>query len=226
MFSSGEIGMNDGIVAMIIQWCLLCFIWMGSLDLPLRKSGLSRSHGLAVLAGFLLSSFVSWRLFFLPLEISISGAVLPLLSAGWMYARLAIERRRYLLLSACFIAFLLFALRKMIFFDPVLLIADELLLLPALTVATVIALTRSVTLQLFILLVSLPLSDVFYMLSFFQQVGHCRIGSGYAQDLLWSSIALWASVIFVWSGMKNRAAAICAALILQLKGKSKSHPDR
>ncbi|MFY0543037.1 YphA family membrane protein [Brevibacillus sp. H7] len=195
--------MNEGTLSLIIQWCLLCLIWMGSLDRPLTKVGLTRASLLAALTLSLVSSFVSWKLYFLPVQVSMSGAILPILSAGWLYVRFPRERRRLLLLAALLTAVLLTLFRMVLFKDPVLLVLDETTLIAIVTLVALFALTRDMRQQLFLLFLVLPLTDGLYMLQFLPQMERSEIGSEYAQDMLWSTFFLWGLALVAWSVVKK-----------------------
>lgn len=218
--------MNDGVVTLVIQWCFICLIWMGSLDRPLSRFSFSRRRALAVLSVCLVCSMVSWRLYFLPIEVNISGGILPLLLAGWMYAHLPEEKRRYLLISSFFLGFMLFFLRKILFWDPVLLVMDEMLLLPVVIVPAAIVVARNIVLQAFILLVSLPLSDTLFTLSQLGQAGSAKIGSEDAQDMLWVSLALWLLVISMWRLVEKGAIGLGGKWQPLSKWKAKKDTDR
>ncbi|GAA4709196.1 hypothetical protein [Brevibacillus fulvus] len=195
--------MNDGVLSLVIQWCLLCLVWMGSLDQPLRRISLSRKQMLAIVTAILLCSMVSWRLYFLPISVNISGALLPLLAAGWLYYLLPERRRRYLLVASCFIAMLLYFLRKLLFGDPVLLLLEEVVMVPVAVNAIALVMTRNSLYQLFLVMLAMPLSDAFYTLSFLGRGENPEIGGGYAQDLLWSSLVFWAAAALSWSTVRR-----------------------
>lgn len=218
--------MNDGILTLVIQWCFICLIWMGTLDRPLRQFSFSRAHALAVVTIFLLCSLVSWRLYFLPIEVNISGGILPLLLAGWIYTQLQQERRRYLLISSFFIGCMLLFLRKILFWDPVLLFTDEVLLLPLVIVFAAVILARTIVFQAFILLVSLTLSDALFALSQMKQAGSATIGTDYTQDMLWISLSLWVLVMSSLHIGKKGIVRLWSAIFPQLKWKSKTDTDR
>lgn len=84
--------MNEGTIALLIQWSLLCLVWMGSFDAQLREMNMERRRVLAVLCAFLICSFVSWKLFFAPIQVSLSGTLLPLLQV-WSSTRASPKRR-------------------------------------------------------------------------------------------------------------------------------------
>jgi hypothetical protein len=183
--------MNEGTLSMIIQWCFLCLIWMGSLDRPLFQAGIKRVSALTVLTLFLVCSFVSWKLYFLPVQVSISGALLPGLVAGWLYTGMSRGRRRLLLLAGLLTAVLLALFRMVLFRDPVLLVLDEPTLVAGVMLAALFTLTREIRQQLFLLFFVLPLADLLQVISFLPQMEFGDIGGEYAQDMLWASIALW-----------------------------------
>ncbi len=195
--------MNEGTLSLIIQWCLLCLIWMGSLDRPLLKMGVTRAAALSALSLFLVCSFVSWKLYFLPVEVSISGALLPALSAGWLYAGIPRQRRRMLLIAALLTAVLLSIFRLLLFKDPVLLVLDETSLIAGATLAALFTLTRDLRQQLCLLFLILPLTDGLHVLSFLPRLERGYIGSEYAQDMLWSTLMLWGGVLAVWGAAKK-----------------------
>lgn len=218
--------MNDGIVTMLIQWCLLCLIWMGNFDRALQRLGFTRRNALAALTVFFICTFVSWRLVFLPVQVNLSGALLPLLFAGWLYANLPQERRRYLVVIAFFLAFLFAFLRKLTVSDPVLLIADEVILFPLAAVTTIVTVSRNPVVQLFMIMVSLPVADALFATSFLHRADLAQLGSDYAQDLLWCTLALWGTVLVLWHWLKSGILALGGALFPQWTGKSKTHSDR
>jgi hypothetical protein len=190
--------MNEGTLAILIQWCLLCLVWMGSLDLLLRELKVSRKHVLAVLTVFLLSSFVVWPLSFAPVEISLTGTILPLILCGWLYRRLPHTRRRFHLLATVMIAWLLFWLRWAFFTDPIMLFWDEGVIIPVVALITVMIGNRQGMPQLFSLLFSVVLSDAIHALYFTRLSGTCVLGDGFAQDLIWSSFSLWCVLRVIW----------------------------
>ena len=196
--SPGEMDMNEGTVAMLIQWCTLCLVWMGSLDRLARALGMSRRRLLAVIAGFLLSSFANWTLAFAPVTVSVSGTLLPLLACAWLYGHLPYDKRRICLVAAGIVASFLFWLRWLFFNDPVLLVWDERVLLPAAAVILVMMVGRNPLPQLFALLLSQVLSDAIHAFFFWRWAKTCQLGSPYAQDLLWSGLSYWMLVCLVW----------------------------
>jgi hypothetical protein len=183
--------MNEGTLSLLIQWCLLCLLWMGSFDRPLLEMGTSRSVALSAMGLVLVCSFVNWSLYFLPVQVSISGWLLPVLYAGWLYGRLAGRRRRLVLIAAVVTGFLLFCLRLLFFYDPVLLVMDETVMIPLTALCALLALSRDATQQLFLLFVAFPLSDTLFSLRFLPEMERCEFGGEYARDLLWSTVSLW-----------------------------------
>jgi hypothetical protein len=204
--------MNDGILTLILQWCLLCLFWMGMFDRPLRKILLTRAQALALITLFLVCSFANWKLYFLPVVVNVSGTILPLLFSAWVWAVLPFDQRGYCILAALFTVFLLFAARMLLFWDPVLLVMDEQLLLTLMILCSLFILTREWRQQLFIILTALPLADALYTLSFLKKANQCLIGGGYAQDLLWITIPFWMAAALFWTilhkGIVNLRAII------------------
>lgn len=200
--------MNEGTITLLVQWCFLCLIWMGSFDGPLSGLGFTRSNALTLITVFLLCSFVSWRLYFLPIELTISGALLPSLLAGWLYTRLEKGRRRLYLISALLSGTLLCMFRILLFKDPVLLVLDERLLIPIGALVGLFALTRNVKQQLFFLLFVFLLADIMFTCSFLKKADRLVIGGDYAQDLLWSTLSLWSIGVFVWTLVRKGIALI------------------
>ena len=197
--------MNEGTLAMLIQWCMLCLVWMGSFDRLLRETGVSRKYLLAVITVFLVCSFASWKLSFAPVHISLAGTLLPLVSCGWLYTFLPPKKRRFHLLASIAMAWLLFWLRWVFFSDPVLLFSDERVLLPAAAVIMVLSVNRSTLQQLFSLLFSLEIAEVIHGFYFWKWSGSCVLGGEYAQDLLWSGLSLWSLLRLVWIAVKRMA---------------------
>jgi len=189
--------MNEGTIAILSQWSLLCLAWMGSMDAQLQELGIAPKRMLAVICSFLLCTFVSWKLYFAPIEVSLSGTVLPLIYSACLYARLHQPRRRLYLVGACATAVLLFWLRWLFFSDPILLFWDERVIVPAVGILSILAISRHGGAQLFQVMFSLPLADALYSLFEWKLSGSCRFGDDFAQDLLWSTISLWsiASVV-------------------------------
>ncbi|WP_400163806.1 YphA family membrane protein [Brevibacillus sp. TJ4] len=197
--------MNEGTLAMLIQWCMLCLVWMGSLDRLLREVGLSRRNVLAAMTVTLLCTFASWKLSFAPVQISLSGTLLPLVACGWLYTRVQPQKRRFHLIASIGIAWSLFWLRWVFFSDPVLLVWDERILLPTVAVIMVSLFTRSPLSQLFSLLFSLEIADTTHGFYFWKWSGACILGDEYAQDLLWSSLSGWSLYRLVWTVIKRMA---------------------
>lgn len=195
--------MNEGTLAILIQWCLLCLVWMGSVDRQLQELGLSRRRLLAVIGTFLICSFVSWKLYFAPIHVSLSGTLLPLIVSGWLYSRLSVHRRRLYLLAGSGTAILLFWLRWLFFTDPVLLFWDERVIVPAVGIVAIITISRHGLTQLFQMFFSLPLADALYSLYFWKLSGVCALGNEYAQDLLWSSASFWCIVAMTLSMIRR-----------------------
>lgn len=181
--------MNEGTIALLIQWSLLCLVWMGSMDAQLQEIGLQRKPVLAFIGSFLIGTFVSWKLYVAPVEVSLSGMLLPFAASVCLYTRLQ-QRRRLYLLGACATAILLFWLRWLFFTDPILLLWDEQLILPAAAILSILAMSRHLGAQLFQVMVSLPLADALYSLFMWKQSGTCRLGDDFSQDLLWSTVSL------------------------------------
>lgn len=190
--------MNEGTVAILIQWCLICLVWMGSFDLLLRELNLSRRRMLAILVAFLVCSFVSWTLAFAPVEISLSGTIMPLLFSGWLYVQIPAQRRRFHLFAAIVMAWILFWLRWIFFSDPILLFWDERIILPTVAIVAAVIINRRGVSQLFCLLLSIVLADAIYGLYFGKMSGTCQLGSEFAQDLIWSSLSFWFCFRVVW----------------------------
>ncbi|MFS0555521.1 hypothetical protein [Brevibacillus sp. 179-C9.3 HS] len=208
--------MNEGTVAILIQWSLLCFVWMGSFDLPLRNMRLERKQVLAVISAFLISSFVSWEMYFAPIQVSLSGTILPLIASIVLYTKLMPKIRRLYLLSALATAVLLFWLRWLFFTDPILLFWDEKVIVPTVCVSVILLMSRTSLGQLFQLMITLPLADAIHSLFFWRLSGSCYLGTEYAQDLMWSGISLWVLVSIVWFAIRR---------ILGRKETESSHSD-
>lgn len=189
-----ELIMNEGTIAILSQWSLLCLVWMGSMDAQLQEIGIAPKRMLAVICAFLICTFVSWKVYFAPVEISLSGALLPLLASGWLYYRLPHVRRRLYFLGACATAMLLFWLRWLFFTDPVLLFWEEGMIVPTAGFLSILAMSRNGVAQLFQVMFALPLADALHSLFFWKLSGSCVFGNEYAQDLLWSTISLWGLV--------------------------------
>ncbi|WP_240470130.1 hypothetical protein [Brevibacillus laterosporus] len=110
--------MNDGTIAMIVEWTLLCVVWMGLTDRFLHQMGWKRSTALLILTAFLVTSYSEWRLFLLPVEVNVSGMLLPLLLGGTLWYHLKKKRRKYMITSSILLAFALILLRKLFFLGP------------------------------------------------------------------------------------------------------------
>lgn len=195
--------MNEGTLAVLIQWCFLCLVWMGLYDRELTRWGMSRPSALAVVAAFLVCSFVSWKLSFLPsVQVYISGFLLPFLCAGWLYSRIPGRRKRlYLVIGGC-MGTLLFWFRWLLFTDPILAFWDVRWMLPACAFFAALTVSRSALIQLFLLLFALPISDLLYTVYEWRLAGFGQIGNEYAQDLLWSALSL---------------SAVCAAVLTLIR---------
>lgn len=191
--------MNEGTIAVLIQWSMLCFVWMGSFDSQLRDMKMERKRVLAAITVFLVCSFVSWEIYFAPIQVSLSGTILPLIASAVLYIKLMPGIRRLYLLSAMATAILLFWLRWLFFTDPILLIWDERVLVPAVGVITIFLMSRTARGQLFQLMLAMPLADAIHSLFFWKASGSCHLGTEFAQDLMWSGVSLWALVSFTWS---------------------------
>lgn len=184
--------MNEGTIALLSQWSLLCLVWMGSIDAQLLEMRISPKRVLAVICSFLICTFVSWKLYFAPIEVSLSGTLLPLLTGAWLYyARMQQLRRRLHVLGACATAILLFWLQWLFFTDPILMFWDERIIIPVAAILSILAMSRQSVAQLFQVIVSLTLADVLYSLFVWKLSGTCQLGGEYAQDMLWSTVSLW-----------------------------------
>ncbi len=186
--------MNDGILALIVQWCLLCLVWMGVFDTVLHRIHQPRSKVLAVIACYLLCSFSNWRLYALPLEISLSGSLLPLLTAGWMWSRLVTAKRHHVMALAITLTCLLVFAKKMLFLNPVLLWFEEASLFPVLVVLLLLVFTWNPGQQVFLLFFSLPVADLLYVVGNLGKIPVGVVGDRSIQDALWLSFALWGGV--------------------------------
>ncbi|ELK41686.1 hypothetical protein D478_12821 [Brevibacillus agri BAB-2500] len=195
--------MNEGTIAILIQWSLLCLVWMGSFDSQLREMGMERRRVLAVLCAFLICSFVSWTLFFAPIQASLSGTLLPFFASAIFYARLPKAGRRLYVLGATGVAVMVFWLRWLFFSDPILLIWDERVIVPGISVAITLATSRLMAVRLFLLMLALPLADALYALYFWRASGACSLGTDYAQDLLWSGISLLGLISMLWTAIRR-----------------------
>ncbi|WP_139489189.1 YphA family membrane protein [Brevibacillus dissolubilis] len=217
--------MNEGIVAIILQWSMLCLIWMGSLDGPLRQIGLGRRSALAFVTAWIVCSFSSWQLYFLPVHVNVGGVLVPLLFAGWCWAAVPKKRRMPLLIATFMSAVMVFVVRKMLFFDPVLLVLEDTFLVPIVVVVILYGMTRSRLYHFFMLLLALPLSDALYMLSYLDQLTDLELGSGHAQDMFWLSFALWGVATVVWLVVYRGGTAV-GRMAANLRVRSKTNPNR
>ena len=213
--------MKEGIVALLLQWSSLCLVWMGALDKMLAQVKLSRRKALAALTAFLVCSVADWRVAFLPVELHWGGAVLPLLFAGVVWLAIRRGSRLYVLAAAGFSLAILFFVRKLLFWDPVLMVVDERLLVPALLVLLVLLLTRSLPEQLLVMLVAFPLSDALYTLSFSGYGAELVIGAPAAQDLLWVSLALWGCANAGWLASRGLFAPFAERLLPRLRWRTR-----
>ncbi|GED66646.1 hypothetical protein BRE01_03480 [Brevibacillus reuszeri] len=195
--------MNEGTIAILFQWSLLCLVWMGSYDTLLREVRIQRRNMLAVLAAFLVCSFVSWKLYFAPVHVSLSGTILPLLVSVVLYTRLGKERRRLHLLGAMATAILLVWLRWLFFTDPILLFWDERIIVPVIAVIATFAMCRQSAAQLFQLIFALTATDILHTFYFWKLSGACVLGTDFAQDFLWSGIMLLGVVVLIWSVIRR-----------------------
>ncbi|MGG1659628.1 YphA family membrane protein [Brevibacillus sp. NRS-1366] len=195
--------MNEGTIAILFQWSLLCLVWMGSFDSQLREWRMSRRRMLAVIAAFLVCSFVSWKFYFAPIQVSLSGTILPLLGSVALYTRLGKERRRIHLVGAMATAVLLVWLRWIFFKDPILLFWEERVIIPAVGVVATLIMSRQSRAQLFQLLFALTLADILHSLYFWKLSGSCMFGTDYAQDLLWSGISFMCVIRLIWSMIRR-----------------------
>ncbi|WP_312108629.1 YphA family membrane protein [Brevibacillus reuszeri] len=195
--------MNEGTIAILFQWSLLCLVWMGSYDTLLREVRIQRRNMLAVLAAFLVCSFVSWKLYFAPVHVSLSGTILPLLVSVVLYTRLGKERRRLYLLGAMATAILLVWLRWLFFTDPILLFWDERIIVPVIAVIATFAMCRQSAAQLFQLIFALTATDILHTFYFWKLSGACVLGTDFAQDFLWSGIMLLGVVVLIWSVIRR-----------------------
>ncbi|UFJ42802.1 hypothetical protein LOK74_10040 [Brevibacillus humidisoli] len=218
--------MNEGIIALILQWSILCLVWMGALDRTLHHVKLSRRSTLAGLAAFMLCSFADWRLYFLSVEINLSGTVLPLLLAGRVWRSIGRANRAYVLAAAALCLALLFFVRKVLFMDPVLLLIDEWLLVPGLLMLIMLLLTRHQADQLLIMLLAFPLSDALYTLSFLGYATELVIGAPAAQDLLWCSFAMWVCITSVWLASRSRLTTVAFFQVPWFRWRTKPPSER
>lgn len=221
--------MNDGIIAMIVQWILLICLWMGLFDRQMNRLGLSNSTALAGLTAFLVCSFTDWKFYFLPVYVNVSGGILPFLLSGWFWMKLPAKGKEYTLAASVLMACVLLLMRKLLFWDPVLLIVNEEVLIPVIVLVLVFLITRRMEQQWFVLIVSLPLSDLFYVISNLQALSRYSsavIGSPEAQDRMWISIACWVFVLMVLAMCKQLIQLCGRSLQALFKMKSKTEPNR
>ncbi|MBG9797450.1 hypothetical protein O0555_02405 [Brevibacillus laterosporus] len=218
--------MNDGTMAMIVEWTLLCVVWMGLTDRFLHHMGWKRSTALMVLTAFLITSYSEWRLFILPVEVNVSGMLLPLLIGGGLWYHLKKKRRKYMMTSAILMAFALILLRKLFFWDPVLLFIDEVMILPVLCVILCFIVTRHATYHWFLLCVAFPISDAFYQASFLSLTERCVIGGEYQQDLFWASFTLLSGCYLVIQLLQKAGMLLRTRIAPLIRFKSKSPTNR
>lgn len=184
--------MNEGIAAMVVQWCLICLVWMGSFNRLLERLHLTQAKALAILAAFLLSSFSNWRMYFLPIEVSISGTLLPLFSSVWLWTCL-IRRGQSSYFAAAVITLtsVLFCAKRLFIWDPILLFTDETLVLPLLLTLLVFLFARHAGEQVFLICFSVTLYDLSQALSLWGKGMPVSLGSPFSQDVLWLSLFAW-----------------------------------
>lgn len=218
--------MNDGTIAMIVEWTLLCVVWMGITDQFLHQMRWKRSTALLVLTTFLITSYSEWRLYVIPVEVNVSGMLLPLLVGGVLWYFLKRQRRKYMLTSAVLLTLVLILLRKLFFWDPVLLFIDEVIILPILCVILCFIVTRHAIYHWFLLCVALPLSDAFYQASFLSLTERCVIGGEYQQDLFWTSFAMWAGCYMVCQLVQKTGLVLRTRIAPMFRLKSKSPTNR
>ncbi|MEJ8544890.1 YphA family membrane protein [Brevibacillus borstelensis] len=210
--------MNDGTLAILTQWCFLCLIWMGVFDGALHRWGIKRAGALAVVTLFLVCTFVNWRLYVFPaISVSISGAILPFLCAGWLYSRQQNGPKRMYVIIGAGVGTVLFWFRWLLFTDPILAIWDVRWMLPVCAVFAALTVSRSGVTQMFLLLLSLSLSDLLYSLYEWKLTGSCLVGNEYAHDLLWSAFSLWGVCAASWA---------LARLLFRFAGRNTSNSDR
>lgn len=210
--------MNEGIAAMVVQWCLICLVWMGSFNRLLASLRLTQAVTLAVLAACLLSAFSNWRMFFLPVEVSVSGTMLPLFFSGWLWVSLVRPgQSSYLAAAVITITSVLFLVKRLFIWDPILLFADEMLVFPLLLTLLVFLFARHAEEQVFLLFFSVTLFDFSHALSLWGKVTPFAIGSPFSQDVLWLSVFTWS---LVWTIV---VAVIQSRLVCSIKSKLQSH---
>lgn len=98
---------------------------------------------------------------------------------------------------------MVFWLRWLFFSDPILLIWDERVIVPGISVAIALATSRLMAVRLFLLMLALPLADALYALYFWRASGACSLGTDYAQDLLWSGISLLGLISMLWTAIRR-----------------------
>ncbi|MGC5324536.1 YphA family membrane protein [Brevibacillus sp. SYSU BS000544] len=217
--------MNEGIMALLVQWTLLICAWMGLFDSAIQKSGFSRAKLLATLTAFLCCSFANWELYFMPLAVNVSGVILPFLLAGWMYVRLTVSNKEYILAAGILCACVILFMRKLLFWDPILLVVEEILLVPLLCIILINLIARNFMHQLFVLLLALPLSDLLYVgsnVALIPQVESSVAGSLEAQDIFWVSIGVWVIAKAVWEASKVTGKITMKPLQTLRKSKTKN----
>ncbi|MGO0060986.1 YphA family membrane protein [Brevibacillus fluminis] len=210
--------MNEGIAAMVVQWCLICLVWMGSYNRLLARFRLTQATTLAVLAACLLSSFSNWRMYVLPIEVSVSGTIVPVMISAWMWTCLVRPgQASYLAAAVITMTSVLFCIKRLFIWDPVLMFADETVILPLLLTVLVFLFARHAEEQVFLLFFSVTLFDISHSLSLWGKVTPFAIGSPFCQDVLWLSVLTWS---LAWSVV---AAIIHSRLVGSIKSKLQSH---
>jgi len=218
--------MNDGVLAMIIQWCLLCLCWMGCFDRPLTSIRINRTKALAAMMLVLVCAFSNWQLHFFPLRVNVAGVLLPLLFAACLWSVLPREKRQFALICALFSLFCLYMARVFLLWDPILMVWDEKLLLPAFAVLLFFMLSREWRMQLFWILVVFPLADMLFVATFLPKSTVPAAGGEYAQDLLWVALATWCPAALLWGWLTSRTAMLAWFHKLKLRGYNHPDPDR
>lgn len=210
--------MNDGIAAMVVQWCLICFVWMGSLNRLLSRLHVSQAQALACLAACLLCAFSNWRMYVLPVEISVSGLLLPISFSAWLWVRMIRpSQARYLMAALITLTSVLYLVRRLFIWDPLLMVMEDTLLLPLLLNGLIFLLCRRVKEQAFLLFMSVPLFDAAHALSLWGKMSPFPLGSPFSQDVLWLSLFVW-SIVWSFILMLGRSR-----LIGSLKSKLHTH---
>ncbi|WP_019122476.1 YphA family membrane protein [Brevibacillus massiliensis] len=218
--------MNDGVLSIVLQWSLICVVWMGSLDRQLHRLHLSRRSALFILTVTLICAFTSWRLYFFPVDVNVGGAIIPLLLSCWSWLHLPKQGKTFLILAAFLFACALYFARLFAFRDPVLLVWDEKLLLPVLLITVLVFLTRNWQVQWFIILVALPLADAFYTLNFLDKGAESQIGGAKTQDLLWCTICLWTALMSLYSTLQKSVVRSYRRFVRTFKLRTKTHSHR